>query len=69
MNPADILAFLPVVLIGATSIIVMLGIAFKRNHALAAGLTLAGMAAALISIYAAAAVVPRQVTSLLIVDQ
>src|SRR6266545_2352769 len=69
MSPANILALLPVVLIGATSIIVMLGIAFKRNHALAAGLTLAGMAAALISIYAAAAVVPRQLGSVLLVDR
>jgi NADH-quinone oxidoreductase subunit N len=69
MSPADILALLPVVLIGATSIIVMLGIAFTRNHALAAGVTLAGMAAALISTYAAAAVVPRQLGSVLLVDR
>ena len=68
MSPTDILALLPVLMISATSIIVMLGIAFKRNHALAAGLTLAGMAAALISIYAAAAVVPRQLGSVLLVD-
>ena len=40
MSPADILALLPLLLIGATSIVVMLAIAFKRNHALAAGLTL-----------------------------
>ena len=50
MNTADILALLPLLLIAATSIVVMLGIAFKRSHALAAGLTLAGLTAAFISI-------------------
>jgi NADH-quinone oxidoreductase subunit N len=69
MSSADILALLPVVLIGATSIIVMLGIAFKRNHALAAGLTLVGLTAVFISIYAAASLAPRQVTSVLLVDR
>ena len=47
----------------------MLGIAFKRNHALAAGLTFVGLTAAFISIYAAAPLAPRQVTSLLLVDR
>jgi len=46
----------------------MLGIAFKRDPALAAGLTLAGLTAAFASIWAAASAVPRQVTPLLLVD-
>ena len=69
MNLADILALLPLLLIAGTSVVVMLGIAFKRNHALAAGLTLFGLTAAFISIYAAAPLAPRQVTSLLLVDR
>lgn len=69
MNAADILALLPLLLISATSIIVMLGIAIKRSHALTAALTIAGLAAAFISIFAAAPFVPKQVTSLLLVDQ
>src|SRR6266404_8150229 len=69
MNPADIFALLPLLLIAGTSVVVMLGIAFKRNHALAAGLTLVGLTAAFISIYAAAPLAPRQVTSLLLVDR
>jgi NADH-quinone oxidoreductase subunit N len=68
MNSADVLALLPLLLIASTSVIVMLAIAFKRNHALAAGLTLAGLIAAFISIYAAAPLAPRQVTWLLLVD-
>lgn len=74
MNTADILALLPLLLIAGTAVVVMLGIAFKRNHALAAGLTLAGLTAAFISIFAAAPsvsqqLVPRQVTSLLLMDR
>jgi NADH-quinone oxidoreductase subunit N len=69
MNPADIFVLLPLLLIAGTSVVVMLGIAFTRNHALAAGLTLVGLTAAFISIYGAASLAPRQVTSLLLVDR
>ncbi len=50
MNAADILALLPLILIAGTAVIVMLGIACKRSHTLAAVLTLVGLAAAFISI-------------------
>jgi NADH:ubiquinone oxidoreductase subunit 2 (subunit N) len=69
MDAPDILALLPLILIAATSIFVMLGIATKRSHALAMGLTLAGLAAAFISLLAAAPLVRRQVTSLLLLDR
>src|SRR5215470_13663118 len=69
MNAADIVALLPLLLIAATSVVVMLGIAFKRNHALTAGLTLVGLTVAFVSIYPAASLAPRQVTSLLLVDR
>ena len=69
MNTTDLLALSPLLLIAATAVVVMLGIAFRRNHALAAGLTLAGLTAAFVSICAAAPLVPRQVTPLLLVDQ
>src|SRR5262245_6956946 len=68
MNVTNTLALLPLLLIAATSVIVMLGIAAKRNHAVTAVLTVAGLAAAFVSIFAAAPLVPRQVTSLLIID-
>lgn len=68
MNTADMLALLPLIVIAGTSIVVMLGIAVKRNHALTVGLTLAGLTAAFLSIWAAAPLAPRQVTSLLLVD-
>lgn len=69
MNAADILALLPLLLIAGTSVVVMLTIAAKRNHALVAGLTLIGLSAASASIWAAVPLVPRQVTSLLLVDR
>ena len=68
MNTADLLALFPLLLIAAIAVVVMLGIAFKRSPALAAGLTVAGLTAAFVSIWAAAPVVPRQVTPLLLVD-
>ena len=68
MNATDILALLPLLLIAATSVAVMLGIAAKRSHALTAALTLTGLTAAFVSIGAAVPLVPRQVTSLLLVD-
>ncbi len=69
MNRADLLALLPLLLIAATSILVMLGIAFRRNHAFAAGLTIIGLTGAFVSVCSVAHLAPRQVTSLLLVDQ
>src|SRR5580658_79238 len=69
MNGSDLLALSPLLLIAATALSVMLGIAFRRNHALTERLTLAGLMAALLSIGAAAARAPRQVTALLLIDR
>jgi NADH-quinone oxidoreductase subunit N len=69
VNVADTLALLPLMLIAATAVTVMLGIACKRSHALAAVLTLVGLTAAFLSIGAAVPSAPRQVTALLLVDR
>jgi len=66
MSSADVAALEPLIVIAATAILVMMGIAFRRNHALAVALTVAGLAVAFISIFTAPA--PRQVTRLLVVD-
>ena len=68
MNARDIMALLPLILLAGTANVVMLAIAFKRSHALAAGLTLAGLAAAFVSLFAASPLAPRQVTPLLVVE-
>jgi NADH-quinone oxidoreductase subunit N len=69
MRTSDLFALFPLLLIAASAVVVMLGIACRRSPALAAGLTLAGLTAAFASIWAAAPVVPRQVTPLLLIDQ
>lgn len=66
MTVNDLRALLPLLLIAASAVAVMLGIAFKRSSELAAGLTLAGLTAAFVSIRATT---PGQVTPLLLVDQ
>jgi NADH-quinone oxidoreductase subunit N len=69
MTGTDCLALLPLILIAGTSMLVMLAIAFNRHHALAAGLTVAGLVAAFVSVLAVTPYVPRHVTSLLIMDR
>jgi NADH-quinone oxidoreductase subunit N len=69
MSTRDLLALLPLLLIAGSAVVVMLGIAFRRSPALAAGLTLAGLTAAFVSIWTAVPAVPRQVTPLLLVDK
>jgi NADH-quinone oxidoreductase subunit N len=69
IDAADIIALLPILVLSATAVIVMFGIALKRSHALAAGLTLVGLVVAFISIFVTVPLAPRQVTSLLLVDR
>lgn len=61
-------ALLPYIILAVTSIVVMLMIAFYRNHKFTVCLTLAGFAIAAASITYASCVVPRAITSLLTVD-
>ncbi|MFS8083924.1 MAG: NADH-quinone oxidoreductase subunit N, partial [Ginsengibacter sp.] len=56
---------MPLLLVAATSVVVMLAAAAHRSHALALGLTLAGLASAFCSIFFGHL---RQVTALLIID-
>lgn len=66
MTAAGLLALLPLLIVAATAIVVMLAAAVHRIHALALGLTLAGLAAAFCSVFF---VQPRQVTALLFMDR
>lgn len=68
MNAADFAALLPIIVLAATSVIVMLVIAFHRSHRAAAFMTLAGMLIAFVTIFRAAAVEPCRVTALIVVD-
>ena len=66
MTAVDLLALLPLLLIAATSVVVLVATAVGRNHAVALVLTLAGLAGSFCSIF----FVPcRHVTALLIMDK
>ena len=69
MNATDTIALLPLLLLAGTAVAVMLGIAVKRSHEMTAALTLIGLAASFLSVFAVTSLVPRQVTSLLLVDR
>jgi NADH-quinone oxidoreductase subunit N len=68
MSIPDLLALLPLLLISATSVVVMLAIACIRSHILAAGFTVVGLAAAFTSVWLVLSLAPRQVTPLLLID-
>lgn len=68
MSASDLVALLPLLVLGGTSVLAMLAIAVRRNHATVVGVSLAGLAIAFWSLVPAAGEVPRQVTPLLVVD-
>ena len=63
------IALLPLLVTSATIVVVMLAIAWKRNHALTFILSVLGLNLALLSLIPAADVTPIQVTPLLLVDK
>ncbi|HWQ55109.1 MAG TPA: NADH-quinone oxidoreductase subunit N [Bryobacteraceae bacterium] len=69
MTATDFSAILPMILIAAASVAVMLAVAVRRHHAVSAAITLLGLALAFAALWPASAVVPRQVTALLLVDR
>lgn len=69
MIATDFISLLPLLLIAGTSVIVMLAVGLRRNHVLTVVLSLAGLAGAFRSLWAAASVAPRQVSPLLIIDR
>jgi NADH-quinone oxidoreductase subunit N len=69
MTNTDLVAILPLIVLVATTVVVLLTIAFKRDQRLTAGLTLVGLLAGILALPVAASVAPRQVTSLLTIDR
>jgi NADH-quinone oxidoreductase subunit N len=68
MQYADFMALMPVLILAAACALVMMQIALWRQHALTAGVTLAGLAACLASLPFTAHWTSGQVTALLAVD-
>ncbi len=63
------IALLPLLITSATAVLVMLAIAWKRNHAMTFGLSVLGLNLALLSLIPALGVTPIEVTPLLLVDK
>lgn len=68
MTAADLIALAPLIVLAGSAVVVMLAIAVRRSHSLAAGLTAAGLGATLAVLPWASSAAPRQVTPLLAVD-
>ena len=68
MNATDLIALLPLIILAATSLVVMILIAFYRDYRLTVVLTLAGMVGSFIALPYALSVQPRQVTPMLVID-
>ena len=69
MNQADFAVLLPLAVIGATSVIVMMVVAFYRDHAVTVALTLEGLLISFLTLFAMMPRLPRQVTPLLLLDR
>ena len=68
ISVAQLIALLPILITGATAVLVMLSIAIKRQHDDNATITVIGLNAALVSVYLAWQGGPQQVTPLLMID-
>jgi len=70
MTPTDLFYLLPLLILAATPVVVMLVIAFHRNHRVTLALTLSGLASAFVTFAWVSPRLrqPRPVTSLLILD-
>ncbi|KOR30856.1 NADH:ubiquinone oxidoreductase subunit N [Achromatium sp. WMS2] len=64
-----LVALLPLLIVCATVVVVMLAIAFKRNHSLVAGISIGGLILALLGVFAAESVGPQAVTEIMMVDR
>ncbi|WP_299260746.1 NADH-quinone oxidoreductase subunit NuoN [uncultured Kushneria sp.] len=65
---SHLIALLPLLIVCATVIVVMLGIAWRRHHVVTATLTTIGLNAALFSLLAVLTVTPIRVSPLLLID-
>src|ERR1700722_8697844 len=60
MSTADLDALLPLLIMSATAVVVMLAIAIRRNHLVAATIALVGVAASFCSLLLESSAIPRE---------
>jgi NADH-quinone oxidoreductase subunit N len=69
MTHADVIALVPLIIIAATALVALLVIAVRRQHLVVTGITLLGLAAALVTLWVVTRpLTPRQITPLLVID-
>ncbi|MBI0182678.1 NADH-quinone oxidoreductase subunit NuoN [Yersinia pestis subsp. pestis] len=68
ITPQQLIAMLPLLIVGLTVVVVMLSIAWRRDHFINATLTVIGLNLALLSLYFVGQVGPMDVTPLMRVD-
>ncbi|MFN7995448.1 MAG: NADH-quinone oxidoreductase subunit N [Bryobacteraceae bacterium] len=68
MTNGDLIALLPLLVIAGTAIAIMLAIAIRRSHAVAAAVAIVGLAGAFASLFIAAPLAPHEVTPLIRID-
>ena len=68
MTSADFAALLPLLVIAAAAVAVMVAISIRRHHGVALGLTLAGLAGAIVCLAAAWPLTPRRIGTVLATD-
>jgi len=68
LTAADLIALSPLIVLACSTIVIMLVVAARRNHALTLTLTLLADAGAFASLFFVSSDVPRQVAALLIMD-
>lgn len=69
MSSLDLLAMLPLIVLGVFSVLVLLVIAFARNHAATFILTLIGFAVSFVALFVSRTTLPHRVTELLTLDR
>jgi NADH-quinone oxidoreductase subunit N len=68
LTVADLIALAPLIVLACSTIVIMLIVAVRRNHALTMALTLLADALAIALLFVAVRSVPRQVAALVIID-
>lgn len=69
MTHADLITLTPLMIIAVTALLALLLIAIRRHHLAVTGITLCGLATALVTLWVVVLpLVPRQVTPLLVMD-
>jgi NADH-quinone oxidoreductase subunit N len=69
MKLADLVAVVPLIILGVTAVVVLLQAALCRNHNAAAFLTLAGLTLAMVCLPAVSHIAPLRFTPLLLIDR